>query len=436
MTVSRRSLIQGGAAGLGFLTLGLAGCSSAAPQGGSTPGGAAGGATNLVLWTWPEGFGKRALGEVASQFPQYQVRQDVIGGDFKQKLTTTFTAGSGLPDITGVKGEDIAFFKSQAKFFVDLNTLGAADIKGDYLEYKWNQATTEDGKQIGIPIDVGPTALFYRVDIFEQAGLPTDPQELAASIRTWDEYIELGKKLLAAKPNTYLIRNASGLFDTGWQQSGKGFIDADGVFIGDQRHIRTAWDTAVKALDAGIVATIESNTADSAAAVSEGRLPADFGASWHLADLMVDAPETAGKWHVCEHPGEAFNNGGSFLTIPEGVADPAKSFEVISFLLNAQNQAYEFEDKGNFPATPASFTMPEVAGPVEFLGGQVAAEVFGHAAETIIPRFEHFNEGTVNAPFYAEIDLVEASGKDPNKAWDDAVTAAKRLAQQVGLTVK
>jgi ABC-type glycerol-3-phosphate transport system substrate-binding protein len=363
------------------------------------------------------------------------VRQDVIGGDFKQKLTTTFTAGSGLPDITGVKGEDIAFFKSQSKYFVDLNTLGAEDIKGDYLEYKWAQATTEDGKQLGIPIDIGPTALFYRFDIFEEAGLPSDPKELAAAIRTWDEYIELGKQLLAAKPDTYLIRNAGGLFDTVWQQTGKGFIDQAGAFIGDQEHIRNAWDTAVRALDAGVVATLESNTADTAAAVSEGRLPADFGASWHLADLMVDAPETAGKWHVCEHPGEAFNNGGSFLTIPDGAANPEASFEVIRYLLNAQNQAYEYEDKGNFPATPASFEMPEVAGPVEFLGGQVAAEVFGHAAETILPRFQDPQESTVNAPFYAEIDLVEASGKDPQKAWDDAVTAAKRLAEQIGLTV-
>ncbi|MCG6567723.1 extracellular solute-binding protein [Tessaracoccus sp. Y36] len=440
MTVSRRSILQGGAAGFGFLALGgLVGCSTAAPQTGSTPtsgGSAAAETTNLILWTWPEGFGEKALAAVASEFPQYKLRQDVIGGDFKQKLTTTFTAGSGLPDITGVKGEDIAFFKSQAKFFVDLNTVGAADIKGDYLEYKWNQATAADGKQLGIPIDVGPTALFYRFDIFEEAGLPSDPEELAASIRTWDEYIELGKKLLAAKPDTYLIRNAGGLFDVAWAQTGKGFIDEAGVFIGDQEHIRNAWDTAVKALDAGIVATLQSNSADTAAAVNEGRLPADFGASWHLSDLMVDAPETAGKWHVCEHPGEAYNNGGSFLAIPEGAADPAKSFEVIKFLLNAQNQAYEFEDKGNFPATPASFEMPEVAGPVEFLGGQVAAEVFGKAAETILPRFEDPNEGTVNAPFYAEMDLVESSGKDPNKAWDDAVTAAKRLAQQVGLTVK
>ncbi|MEO7588280.1 MAG: extracellular solute-binding protein [Arachnia sp.] len=436
MNVSRRSLIRGGAAGLGLLGVGgLAACSSAAP-GTVTPTGSTGGTASMVLWTWPEGFGKKVLEAASSEFPKYALRQDVIGGDFKQKLTTTFTAGSGLPDISGVKGEDIAFFREQAKYFVDLNTIGAKDIQSSYLDWKWAQASTTDGKQLGIPIDIGPTALFYRFDVFKEAGLPSEPAELAAAIRTWDEYFALGKELLAKKPDTYLIRNTGGLFDTIWKQSGKGFIDENNVFIGGEDHIRQAWDTAVKGLKAGIVASLESNTADTAAAVNAGKLPADFGASWHLADLIVDAPETTGKWHVCEHPGDATNNGGSFLTIPEGAKDPAASFELIKFILDPQNQAYEYQDKGNFPSTPASYDMPELTGPVEFLGGQVAADVFGAAAKTVRPLYQNANEDTVNAPFYAEIDLVEASGKDPNKAWDDAVKAATRLAKQVGVSVK
>ena len=69
MTVSRRSLIQGGAAGLGLFALGgLAACSTAAPGTSSAPaasGSAAGETTALILWTWPEGFGTKALDAVA-----------------------------------------------------------------------------------------------------------------------------------------------------------------------------------------------------------------------------------------------------------------------------------------------------------------------------------------------------------------------------------
>ncbi|OQY14805.1 MAG: sugar-binding protein, partial [Propionibacterium sp. 4572_24] len=339
MNLSRRHLLSGGFAGLGVLGVSaLTGCSTSTEPKSDT---GAGDAKKLVLWMWPEGFDKQTLATVAKAQPSYNVRQDIIGGDFKQKLTTTFTAGSGLPDLTGVKGEDIAFFRDHAGYFVDLNTLGAKDIESDYLGWKWAQATTTDGKQLGIPSDIGPTALFYRADIFEQAKLPSDPDQVAAQMTTWDAFIEFGTKLLAAKKKTYLVRNAAGLFGTIWPQSGKGFIDEKKTFIGDQDHIRNAWDITVKALKAGIIATIQSDTSDAAAAVNEGRLPADFGASWHLADLMVDAPQTKGKWRVCAHPGPAINQGGSFLSIPAGASDPKASFAAIRELLSVKSQIRE-----------------------------------------------------------------------------------------------
>ncbi|KDS92650.1 MULTISPECIES: extracellular solute-binding protein [Dermabacter] len=429
MNLSRRSLLGASTLALGPIALALSGCSTG-------KGGSSGGNDDaFVLWMWPEGYGDKVLDAVTKEFPDLNLRQDVIGGDFKQKLTTTFSAGSGLPDITGVKGEDIAFFCSKADYFEDLNELGAKDIKGTYLDWKWEQATTKDGKQIGIPIDIGPTALFYRFDVFEEAGLPSEPAELEAAIRSWEEYFELGKELIAKKPGTYLIRNTASVFGTAWRQAGQGFVDENGTFIGDQDHIKKAWDLAIAANDAGINGALAAQTTDSAAAVNAGRLPADFGASWHLADLMSDAPDTTGKWHVCKHPGEAVNKGGSFLTVPKGAKDPKKSFEVLSFILNARNQALEYTNSGNFPAAPEAHSMPEVDGPVEFLGGQKAAEVFSAAAETVRPLYEDPNSETVNAPFYAELEQVESSKKDPAKAWSDAVTAAKRIAEQAGLTL-
>ncbi len=431
MDISRRSLLGASALAFGPLALTLTGCST----GSSSSSSGSGGSNDFTLWTWPEGYSEDTLKAVKEKFPDINFRQNVIGGDFKQKLTTTFSSGSGLPDITGVKGEDIAFFRSKTDYFEDLNDLGAKDIKGDYLDWKWEQATAKDGKQLGVPIDIGPTALFYRIDVFEEAGLPFEPAELEAAIRTWDEFFEVGKELIANKPGTYLIRNISGVFSTSYRQSGKGFIDEEGLFIGDQDHVREAWDLSVKAHQAGINAALDSNTTDAAAAVNEGRLPADFGASWHLADMKVDAPETAGKWRVCKHPGEAVNQGGSFLTIPKGAKDPEKSFEILSFILNAKNQAVEYTFSGNFPAATEAHSMPEVDGEVEFLGGQKAAEVFSAAAETVRPLYEDPNSEAVIAPFTAELEQVEASGKDPEKAWNDAVTASKRIAEQSGIKV-
>jgi len=426
--LSRRSALGLGAAAAGSAAL-LSGCST------STTGSGDSGGDGISLWIWPEGFADDVIDDIAERFPDAGFRQTVQGGDFKQKLQTTLQSGSGLPNITGIKGEDIAHFASVAEYFVDLNTLGAEDHKAQYADWKWDQATTLDGQQLGIPIDIGPTALFYRFDIFEENGLPSDPAELAEAIREWEELFEMGEQLKAADSDTYLIRNLSGVFDIAWRQSGQAFIDEDGNFIGGDSHIKKAWDLSITAHDAGINAALESNTPDLAAAVAAGKLPADFGASWHLADLIVDAPDTSGTWHVCEHPGDAANLGGSFLGIPAEVEDQEQAFEIILALLDAKNLAREYAHSGNFPANLEAMESDEVQGEVEFLGGQVAGEVFAHAADYVRPLYEDAVDGTVNAPFYAELTLVEASGKDPAEAWDSAVAEAERLAKQNGITV-
>lgn len=428
--ISRRGVLALG--GVASLASTLTACSTAVnPEPGSS--GSASGGQEMVLWTWPEGFSQQVLDSVRAAFPDVALRQDVIGGDFKQKLSVTLQSKEGKPSITGVKGEDIAFFAAQADYFVDLNTLGAAEKKAEFLEWKWAQATTDDGRQLGVPIDIGPTALFYRSDIFEQMGLPSEPEELQKATPYWVDYFQLGVEMKGKDPETFLLRNLSGLFDIVVKQTGINYIDESHKFIGGGPHIRHAWEVCIKAHQLGISAGLTSNSPDSTAAVAAGKLPADFGASWHLADLMVDAPDTAGKWRVCPHPEGATNNGGSFLTIPAGTTDAEKAFEVILHILNAKNQIIEYVDKGNFPANAGAFASEELKAPVEFLGGQRAGEVFAKAAETVRPLYEHPLNNAVSGPYFAELDLVEASGKDPEQAWADAFEAAKQLAAQEGI---
>ena len=72
---------------------------------------------------------------------------------------------------------------------------------------------------------------------------------------------------------------------------------------------------------------------------------------------------------------------------------------------------------------------------MDFLGGQHAAKVFGKAAKSVRPLFEDSNSDAVSAPFAAQLERVESSGKNPETAWQDAVYEAKRIARQLHLTV-
>ncbi|HEY0694436.1 MAG TPA: extracellular solute-binding protein, partial [Kribbella sp.] len=319
MELSRRTLIAGGFAAMLGSTVG---CSSSM-NAGSTKKNATG---NIALWCWPGGLGKSVLDDTIAHFPDQHIKYSEIGGDFKQKLLTTFNGGTSIPDISGIKGEDIASLLPQATRFVDLKTLGADSILGDYLEWKVKQATTLDGKVLGIPIDIGPTALFYREDIFAKGGLPTDPAKVGTQLSSWDDFLAAGLELKKSNPKALIVSDAVDLYTLIINQGTDRYIDKDNKFIGDGDHIRRAWNLAVKSITTKVDAKTLAGTPDWNAGLDQGTVPAMAGAAWVALDVKAACKTSVGKWRLAATPGGPANFGGSFLSITKNAADPAAAF--------------------------------------------------------------------------------------------------------------
>jgi cellobiose transport system substrate-binding protein len=420
--LSRRGFLQ--AAVLTAASGGLAACGGPATTG-TTHG------KDLTLWYWGGGLSDKVVADAKKHFTQVKLTSAVVGGDFKQKLLTTMTGGRSVPDITGIKGEDIASFLPDADRFVDLNTLGAKDVASQYLAWKWKLGQTKDGKQIGFPIDIGPTAMFYREDLFAEAGLPTDPDKVAAQVKTWDDYYALGTELHKALPKTFLVNNASSVFSNAVGQGTKRFIDENNHFIGDQEHIRGYWDLSVKPYRLGLDAKINDNSWN--AAVGNGSLGTELGAAWHALDIEQAAPNTKGLWRVAPMPSGPANNGGSFLALPRQCRNPEVAFKIITWLLSPANDARGFTDAALFPAAPAAYELPALTDGDPFFGGQKIIDVFGPAAKGIPIAYEAPADAAVAAPYYTELTNIESKGKNPDQAWKDAVSQAKQIAQRQGV---
>jgi cellobiose transport system substrate-binding protein len=428
MELSRRTLLAGGfAAVLGGTVVA---CSSGMDNQSTTKKNTA---TTLTLWCWPGGLGKSVIDDTVKHFPDPTIKYSEIGGDFKQKLITTFNGGTGIPDITGIKGEDIASMLPQANRFVDLKTVGADSILGDYLDWKVKQATTLDGKVLGLPIDIGPTALFYREDVFTKGGLPADPATVAAQIKTWDDLFAAGVALKKANPKAFIIWDATDLYDIVVGQGTNRYIDKDNKFIGDQDHIKKAWDTVVKAMTLKIDGKTPSGSPDWNAGLDQGTVPVSIGAAWSALDIKSAVKTSAGKWRLAPTPGGPANFGGSFLTITKNAADPAKAFEVIKYMLSPDNQAKAYVDAQIFPATPAAYDKPQLKATDAFFGGQVPIDVFGPAAKAIPVAYQAPADDAVGAPFKDELKTVQAGKKSSDAAWASAVSKAKAIAKRQGV---
>lgn len=419
-TATKRFRLTAAVAVATAATLSLSACAGSA-----SPSSSASGPTKTTVWIWPGGLSEKVTAAATAKFPDAGLEFSTVGDDFKQKLVTVFTGKSGIPSITGVKGEDMPYFLQQADLFTDLKTLGVDDVLADFPAWKLAEATTPDGKLIGLPIDIGPTGMFYREDVLKKAGLPTDPTAVAAATSSWDDYFTFGEKLKKAT-GAHLEVSLGDVFSKSIGQSQTGFVGRNNEFLGDSPAVRTAWDRAIKAGKLGIVANIEDGSPDWASAINSGKLPTLLGAAWYQGDIKSNAPDTSGKWRVTAMPGGPANIGGSFLTIPAGTANKEQAIAVIKFLLSADSQATSYTDTGNFPSSTAALSLPALTSGDKFFGGQVTSEVFKAASASMPTRYNSPFDNIVSAPYYTELTNVASQGKDPEQAWKDAVAAAKK----------
>lgn len=387
----------------------------------------------LVLWYWNRSISPKLLARAAEQIPDTakRLRADVIGGTFDTKLRTSLAGKAYIPDITAVNSNCALYFTNE-DLFVDLNTLGAERFEDDFFDWKWQLGTTPTGRFCFWPMDTGPTGLYYRADLFEAAGLPSDPDEVGAAVRTWDALIDLGAKLRSGS-DIALIANATMIFSQFLNASPERYFDRSDrpLYARSGSAVRQAWDTAVAAVRAKITGNLQIATDQNSGWVS-GRVAGHVEAVWWAEILADTAPETKGKWRLADQPGKPGNSGGSFLAVPATCKDPEAAFAFLSWLTTPANQATSFNDVQLFPSTPASFTGGQMTSGTGFFGSQDPLDFFAKAAASVPTTFVSTYESQTSA-FATELANVEAGGKDPERAWDDAVTQTDKILAKRGV---
>lgn len=292
---------------------------------------------------------------------------------------------------------------------------------------------TPKGRFCFFPLDIGPTGFFYRQDIFDQAGLPSSPEEVGAATTTWEDWIALGVELRGAADSA-MVNDAQTVFEGFLNASPERYFDTDDtpLYLQPDSAVRQAWDTTVSAIQADVTARIPRDRGtDQNAAWSSGRTSGNISAAWWAQILQESAPDTAGAWRLADQPVRPGNNGGSFAALPHTCKDPDAALSFLMWINNPQNQAHAYEDVQLFPSTPASFDALSYSG--EFFGEQDPLEFFSTAAESVPTSFISTWETLIGGSFTFEIGNVEAAGKDPEQAWEDALTQAQKVLTKRGV---
>jgi cellobiose transport system substrate-binding protein len=342
--------------------------------------------------------------------------------NYYQALQTHLAAGSGLGDIQGIEVGRIAeIVQTRADKFVNFNDYGGAALKDNFFPWKWQEATTADGRTIGLGTDVGPMAMAYRTDLFKKAGLPTKREEVAKLWATWPDYVRTGQTYMAQAPaGSAFMDSASGMFNAMVGASPNQFYDQGGKPIYDSNPlVRNAWDLSMQAIQAKETAKLKQFDTAWNQAFSTGAFATIAAPSWMIGYIQGQAgAKGAGKWDVTTAPGGTGNWGGSYLAVPTASKHIAQAVDLAKWLTAPEQQVKLFLKQGSFPSSTKAIADPQVANATnKYFNNAPIGQIFGDSAKNLPVAVLGPKDGVIKDTFSTAIQRVEQQGMSPDASY-------------------
>ena len=366
---------------------------------------------------------KVAIPEFKKKYPDVEIKLVSLAyPDHHTAMTTALATGTKLPDVMAVEIGFIGKFAESG----GLEDLGAAPYNAmqyqkQFARFTYPQAMSGLGKLAAIPADIGPGALFYRKDLLDKAGVTE-----AELTKTWDGFVEAGKKVKAAT-GAYMIANAVDLKDIyirSGLKDGEGiYFDKGGKVLVDSPRFQKAFELAKAARVAGIDGKIGAWSNEWGEGFKRDKIATQMMGAWlggHLASWL--APDTKGNWRSAQLPNGAFASwGGSFYAIPKKAENKQLAWEFIKYMtLDKEQQLRAFRALDAFPSLIAAQDDAFVDQPIAFLGDQKARQLWKVSAQKIPATSVHRQDPVAQEIVNAELENVLEKGKDIKQALVDA----------------
>ncbi|MBD1382188.1 ABC transporter substrate-binding protein [Metabacillus arenae] len=393
---------------------------------------------DITVWAWAleaNYLEKDVLPEFKKKYPNVNVKVENIGVDqVYQKLSAGLSSGgNGLPDLVQVENNRIHSFTNDfPDAFTNLSALGYDKYEDKFPESKIDGLKDSKGNLIAAPRDLGPVGVIYRTDIFKKAGV--DP----ASIETWDDYINAGKKVVAHTGKAFVGMYDEGLLRIMIQQQGKYYFTTDGKLDITSKEAQKAADILQRMKDEGLI-TYTKNWDGQVAAMKNGEVATHPGAVWWSGTMLEQMSELSGKWGMFELPAfekggvRASNDGGSALAIPSASKNKVAAYVFAEFATtDVASQIKGLTNRGLFPSLLAAYEEPIFSENQTYFNNQPFFKKFAETVSNILPINHAPAELKVRTIMKSEAEAFLLEDKPSQQMLKDG---EKQSEQQSGLEI-
>ncbi|WP_017595181.1 extracellular solute-binding protein [Nocardiopsis potens] len=361
---------------------------------------------------------------------QVEERNVTDVADYTPQLQQNIASGSGAGDVVAIEEANIAQFMLQKEAFVDLAEHGAADLEENFLDWKWDQGTAPDGRIVGLGTDIGGLGMCYDTELFAEAGLPTDREEVGELWPTWDEYAATGEEFTEADTGAAFMSTIQPLFRVVTAQAGgEPFQNTEGdLVIEDTPSTREAYDTVTGM--SGLSAALPIWSEEWNAAIQDNAFATMPCPAWMLGHIENTAGEAGeGRWDVAAVPGGGGNWGGSFLAVPAQSEHPEEAAALAEFLTSPEGQLSAWEEANTLPSSPEALESAEVTEFTRpYFNDAPVGAIFGATAMELEPVYYGPDTQAVDDAFRAALESVEQGQATADEGWDTAVSGSERAA--------
>lgn len=282
-----------------------------------------------------------------------------------EKLLTAF-AGDATPDLAQL-GNTWVPELGALDALLPLDDWVAANSEldpPDWFPGIW-RTNVVDGRLLGLPWYVDTRLLFYRRDLFEQAGIPRPPVDWAQWTTALDA---LQEKLGIPHPQLLPLNEFEPLLALALQQQDPLLRDGDRYGNFRSAGFRRAADFFLDRYVSGHAAPV-SNTqiANLWHEFGRGTFAAYISGPWNIGELDRRlGPERRNDWSTAPLPGPdgpgASTAGGSSLVVFRRSSRRDDALKLLAYLARPDTQARFHAMTGNLPPRRSTWTLPSALG--------------------------------------------------------------------------